>query len=69
MIYILAESPLASSGFAAIVCYRASPYDGVYIMKNYTKLNAEKSDKIETAKLSYSCFPERPDPESKFCVA
>ena len=43
LMFIIAASPLASSGFAAIVCYRAAPYDGIYIMKNYTKLNAEKS--------------------------
>ena len=37
----LAASPLAFGGFTAIVCYRASPYDGIYIIKNYTKLNKE----------------------------
>ena len=42
-IYILATSPLASSGFAAIRCFRASPYGGIYIMKNYSKLAAKKS--------------------------
>ena len=44
-IYVLAISPLSSSGFAPIFCYRASAYDGVYIMKNYAKLNAGKSAK------------------------
>ena len=45
-IYILAASPLASSGFAAIGCFRASPYGGIYIMKNYSKLTAKKSAKF-----------------------
>ena len=40
---LLAASPLASSGFAAIGCFRASPYGGIYIMKNYSKLTAKKS--------------------------
>ena len=39
----LAASPLASSGFAAIGCFRASPYGGIYILKNYSKLTAKKS--------------------------
>ena len=30
----LALHHYTSSGFAAIVCYRASPFDGIYIMKN-----------------------------------
>ena len=42
-ICILAASPLASSGFAAIGCFRASPYGGIYILKNYSKLTAKKS--------------------------
>ena len=33
----LAASPLASSGFAAIGCFRASPYGGIYILKNFRK--------------------------------
>ena len=45
--YILAASKLASSGFAAIGCFRASPYDGIYIVKNYSKLNVKKSAKLE----------------------
>ena len=36
-IYILAASPLASSGFAAIGCFRASPYGDIYILKNFRK--------------------------------
>ena len=40
---ILAASPLASSGFAAIGCCRASPYGGTYIVKNYSKLTEKKS--------------------------
>ena len=35
-ISILAASPLASSGFAAIGCFRASPYGG--ILKNFRNL-------------------------------
>ena len=42
-IFILATSPLAFSGFAAIGCFRASPYGGIYILKNYSKLTAKKS--------------------------
>ena len=42
-IYVLAVSPLASSGFAAIECFRASPYGGIYILKNNSKLTAKKS--------------------------
>ena len=41
-IQILAASPLASSGFAAIGCFRTSPYGGIYILKNYSKLTAKK---------------------------
>ena len=37
----LAALPLAFSGFAAIGCFRASPYGG--ILKNYSKLTAKKS--------------------------
>ena len=37
-ICILAASPLASSGFAAIGCFRASPSGDIYILKNYSKL-------------------------------
>ena len=40
--YTLAALPLASSGFAAIGCFRASPYGGIYILKNYSKLTAKK---------------------------
>ena len=35
-------------------------------MKNHTTLNAEKSAKIESVKLSLSCFLQKPDPESTF---
>ena len=42
-ICILAASPLASSGFAAIGFFRDSPYDGIYILKNYSTLTAKKS--------------------------
>ena len=39
-IYVLAASPLASSGCAAtIVCFRA--YDDIYIMKNYSNVTAK----------------------------
>ena len=41
--YELAASPLASSGFAAIGCFRASPYGSIYILKNYSKLTVKKS--------------------------
>ena len=41
---MLAASPLASSSFAAIGCFRASPYGGIYIIKNYSKLTAIKSE-------------------------
>ena len=44
--YILAASPLASSGFAAIGCFKASPYGDIYILKNYSKLTAKKSAKF-----------------------
>ena len=37
MLYII----LASSDSAAIGCFRALPYDGIYIMKNYSKLTAK----------------------------
>ena len=40
---ILVALPLASSGFAAIGCFRASPYGGIYILKSYSKLTAKKS--------------------------
>ena len=49
--YILAASPLAYSGFAAIGCFRALPYDGIYIMKDYSKLTA-KNPKIVQIDLS-----------------
>ena len=39
-ICILAASPLASSGFAAIGCFRALPYDGIYVMRNHSKITA-----------------------------
>ena len=42
---MFAASPLASSGFAAIGCFRASPYGGIYILKNYSKLT-EKNPQI-----------------------
>ena len=31
----------SSSGFAAIGYFRTSPYDGIYIIKNYSKLTAK----------------------------
>ena len=34
-IYTIAASPLASSGFAAIGCFRASPYGDIHIFKVY----------------------------------
>ena len=40
---ILAASSLASSGFAAIGCFGAQPYSGIYILKNYSILTAKKS--------------------------
>ena len=42
--YILAALLLAFCGFAAIGCFRASPYDGIYILKNYSKLTAKIRD-------------------------
>ena len=42
-IYKLAASPLASNGFAANGCFRASPYDGIYIMMINSKLTVKKS--------------------------
>ena len=47
----LAASPLASSGFAAIGCFRASPYDGIYIMKNYLTLTARNPRKFLKIKI------------------
>ena len=44
--YTLAALPLASSGFSAIGCFRASPYGGIYILKNYSKLTAKKNPPI-----------------------
>ena len=38
---LLAALPLASSGFAAIGCFRALPYGGIYIMNSYSKLTAK----------------------------
>ena len=47
LIYIiLAASPLASTGFAVIGYFRASPSGGIYILKNYSKLTAKKSAKF-----------------------
>ena len=42
-INLLAASPVASSGFAAIGCFS---YGGIYIMKNYSKLTAKKNPRI-----------------------
>ena len=48
VLYIhIAASPLASSGFAAIGCFRASPHAGIYILKNYSKLTSKKSANLE----------------------
>ena len=44
--FSIAASPLASSGFVAIGCFRASPYGGIYILKNYSKWTAKKSAKF-----------------------
>ena len=44
-IYTLAASPLASSGFAAIGCFRALPYDDIYIIiLIYSKMSFKKSE-------------------------
>ena len=60
-IYILAASPLASSGFAAIGCFRASPYWGIYILKNYSKLT-KKIRKIFFSKIqNFFCLKPSPD--------
>ena len=37
IIYMIAALPLASSGFAAFGCFRASPYGDIYILKNFRK--------------------------------
>ena len=39
----ISTSPLASNGFAAIGCFRASPYGRIYILMNYSKLTTKKS--------------------------
>merc|ERR1719391_822185 len=58
----LAASPLASSGFAAIGCFRASPYGGIYIMKNYSKLTAKKSANFFFSKIqNFFCLKPSPD--------
>ena len=54
----LAASPLASSGFAAIGCFRALPYDGIYIIKNYSKLTAKNISNLE-CKIEFFLFPEK----------
>ena len=51
----LYASPLAFSGIAAIGCFRASPYDGIYIKKNYSKLNIKKSANLE-CKMKFFLF-------------
>ena len=57
----LAASPLASSGFAAIGCFRASPYWGIYILKNYSKLT-KKIRKIFFSKIqNFFCLKPSPD--------
>ena len=59
---ILAASPLASSGFAAIGCFRASPYGGIYILKNYSKLTAKKSANFFFSKIqNFFCLKPSPD--------
>ena len=61
-IYILAASPLASSGFAAIGCFRASPYGGIYILKNFSKLTAKKSANFFFSKIqNFFCLKPSPD--------
>ena len=55
VIHKLAAS--ASSGFAAIRCFKAFPYDGVYIMKNYSKLAAKYPRFFENPNFLPKTFP------------
>ena len=60
-LYILAASLLASSGFAAIGCFRASPYGGIYIMKNYSKLTTKKIREFFFSKIqNFFCLKPSP---------
>ena len=52
----------SSSGFAFILRYMASPYDYIYIMNDYKKLNAKNPLKKKKV------FLEKPDPEFNFFV-
>ena len=49
--YILATLPLASSGFAAIGCFRASPYDGMYDYEELFKIDCIKIREIDCKKV------------------
>ena len=62
-VYIrLAASPLVSSGFAAIGCFRALPYGGIYILKNFSKLTAKKSANFFFSKIqNFFCLKPSPD--------
>ena len=62
LVDLLAAWPLASSGFAAIECFRASPYGGIYILKNYSKLTAKKSANFFFSKIqNFFCLKPSPD--------
>ena len=58
---ILDASPLASSGFAAIGYFRSSSYDGIYILKNYSKLTAKKSANFFFKSPNFFCLKHSPD--------
>ena len=60
-IYILAAPPLASSGFAAIGCFRALPYGGIYILKNYSKLTAKNPRNFFFEIQIFFCLKPSPD--------
>ena len=60
--YIYCCWVLASSGFAAIGCFRASPYGGIYILKNFSKLTAKKSANFFFSKIqNFFCLKPSPD--------
>ena len=57
-------APLASSVFAAIGCFRALPYDGIYIMKNYSKLTKKNPRNFILKFEVFFCIKPFPDQES-----
>ena len=65
ILYTAATSPLASSGFAAFGCFRASLYDGIYIFKDYMKFIAKESANLE-CKIKFFLFSGKPRSQIQF---